>query len=346
MVHNEIWVLSIATLLILSVLLTLLFYLIVRKAIENRRQSEIEKIKEKMNPLLYTYLAEGNISRGLQPDSLVKEKALEELLNHYADVLEGAVEKQNLSILAELHLTDYYKRSLKSFRWSRRMNALYHIEDFKMKTLQNNILPIVESSKSTKEEVVLSLRILASFQFQKIPFFLVEKWSSLSEYDYRTILYRLDSPRLEPFILQFNQCSEQLKYALIEVISLKKELRYIRFLETIFIMSESEVRLRALKAISSIGNVSKIDPYLSLVHSAIWQERMMAAKLYGNIKDRELLPHLKTMLSDPNWWVRFQAGQSIMMFPDGKKILYTIYQTTDDLFARDMAWEWMNKGVT
>lgn len=345
MVRDEIWILAMAALIILSVLLTLLFYLIARKAIENRRGSQIDRIKEKMNPLLYTFLAEGHVSRGLQTDSIVKERALEELLNHYADVLEGEEEKQNLTILAELHLTEYYKQSLKSFRWSRRMNAMYHIEDFKMKGLQNNLISILESSKASKEEVVISLRILASFQFQDLPSMLMRKWNYLTEYDYRTILYRLEGARLEPLILQFNKSPVQLRYALIEVISLKRELRYIRFLEIIFIHNEKELRLRALKAIASIGHVSKIDPYLSLVHSSIWQERMMAAKLYGNLKDRKLLPYLKTMLSDTNWWVRFQAGQSIMMFPDGKEILRTIYQSTDDLFARDMAWEWMNKGA-
>lgn len=345
MVKNEIWVLTIASSFLLAVLLFLLFYLIIRKALENQSRKQMENQKKRMSPLLLTFLTEGELSRELKPETKLKERALEELLTHYADLLEGVEEKQYLTVLAELHLAHYYRRSLKSIRWSRRMNALFHIEDFNMKMMQDDLVAIVETTKASKEELVLLLRILAAFHYENLPHLLINKWSHLTEYDYRTILYRLDGDSLEPFILEFNKCSEQLKFAIIEVISLKKEVKYVRFLEHIFSVNERELRLRSLKAIASIGYVSTLRPYLSLATSSIWQERMMAAKLFGNMKDRELIGQLSVLLGDSSWWVRFQAGQSIMMFSDGKEILHDIYQTSKDSFARDMAWEWMNKGV-
>jgi hypothetical protein len=315
MVRDEIWILSVASIFILVLLLLLLFYLIIRKAIENGRRKQIDQVKEKMNPLLFT------------------------------DVLEGEEEKRNLTNLAHQHLTDYYRQSLRSFRWSRRMNALYHIEDFRMNQLQADIESIVKKGKFSKEEVVLSLRILASFHVPTLAGLLLKRGVQLNENDYRTILFRMDISQFEPFIIEFHHAVEPLKYALIEVISLKKEVAYVWFLENTFATSVGEVRLRALKAISSLGYVSNIQPYLPLFESTVWQERMMVTKLCGSLKDRDSLPNLKSMLADSSWWVRFQAGQSIMMFPNGVDILKNIYQSTEDPFVRDMAMEWMNKGA-
>jgi hypothetical protein len=345
-VKDEIWVLSVASIFILVLLLSLLFYLVIRKAYENSRRKQIDQMKETMNPLLFTYLVEGEISRWLQPDTDLKKQALEELLTHYSDILEGEGEKRYLTNLAHQHLTEYYRKSLKSFRWSRRMNALYHIEDFNMNQMLVDIETIVIKGKSSKEELVLSLRILASFQALNLSTLLLKREIELTENDYRTILFRMDSTQFEPFISEYNHFPEALKYALIEVISLKKEVAYVWFLEKIFATNVGEGRLRALKAISSIGYVSDIQSYYPLFESSVWQERMMVTKLCGGLKDRNSLVNLRKMLADSSWWVRFQAGQAIMMFSDGIDILNNLYQTTEDPFVRDMALEWMDKGAS
>jgi len=345
MVHNEIYLLMKASLIIVGLLFILLLYLVTRKAIENNRRNRIEVVKEEMNQWLYQYLIEGNLIRALKPDTFVKKVALEELLVRYTEILEGDVEKSRISILADQHLKNYYQRNLKSLIWSQRMNALYHIEGFELKSLIKEVIDKLENVRSSHEEVLLSLRILALFGYQHIFRLLQAKWDKLTEFDYRSILFRLNIDLLGQFISGFRQCPEQLKYAILEVISTKKEPKYSLFLETTFTKGEGELRIRALKAITSMGFVLKIDPYLTLSNSNVWQERMMAAKLFGNSQEKETIPYLTRMLSDRNWWVRFQAGQAIMMFPNGYEILHGIHNASEDSFARDMAWEWMNKGA-
>jgi len=72
---------------------------------------------------------------------------------------------------------------------------------------------------------------------------------------------------------------------------------------------------------------------------------MLAARLAGVMKSEETIDQLVELLQDSSWWVRSQAGQSITMFPQGKKILEDVMNSSNDSFARDMAWEWINKGV-
>lgn len=345
MVHNEIFLLMVASLIILVLLFTLLFYLVIRKAIENKRRKQIDAYKEKLNPFLYQYLVEGQVVRALQPDTFMKKVALEELLARYAEILEGDEEKGRITILSDLHLRDYYQRNLKSLIWSHRMNALYQIEGFGLKSLINQVIKRMENSRSSHEEVLLSLRILASFGFQSIFQLLQSRWDKLTEFEYRSILFRLNIDLLGQFISGFRQCPDQLKYAILDVIGTKKEPKFSLFLETTFANGEGEIRIRALKGIASMGFVLNISPYLVLAVSNVWQERMMAAKLFGISQETETISYLTRLLSDRNWWVRFQAGQSIMMFPNGKEILQGIHDTSVDSFARDMAWEWMNKGA-
>lgn len=167
---------------------------------------------------------------------------------------------------------------------------------------------------------------------------------SLSEKNYRSILLRLKPEMFEEFIRPFYYCREELQLAILDVISMKKEVDYLVFLESIFEKYDGEIKLRALKAISSIGYVRNIEEYLFLTKSKKWQERMMVAKLLGSYEEQHLYL-LITLLHDSSWWVRSQAAESIINFKKGRAILLEIIKHSKDTFAQDMAREWLNKGV-
>lgn len=344
MFKDEIIILTIASIVISVILVILLFYLMIRKTIENNQSRKIKIIKDTMNPKLLDFLVEGNVVRGLQPDTTLKKIALEELLLRYSETIEGEEEKQNIQKLAELHLKNYYRKGLNSLIWSKRMNALFHIEDLRVKSLTNDVIKALQTTRITNEELILAFRILASFEYFDIFALLQSKWDRLTEYDFRSILSRLTDPMFESFILQFHHCPNGLKFAILEVISIKRDSNYSNFLESTFSKGEGEIRLRALKAISSIGYCSNVKLFLPLVDSSVWQERMLTAKILGNLRENEHISLLKKLLSDRVWYVRYQAGQSIMMFPNGKEILREICETSEDPFSKDMASEWIYKG--
>lgn len=345
MLTYEILVLSIASISILCILFLLLVYLMFRKAIDISKRTIIEKQKEKYHSFIFMRLMEGNYSRGLTPRTNLQKIAIEELLNQLTKLLEGEQEKRRLNELAVLYLADHYRKRLKSRKWSVRMNALYHIEDFKIKSLNKEIFNLIEKKKVSQEEIIHTLRILASFQFASIPKLLSDRFDDLSEYEYRNILIRLDRDLFEQFLLGFHRFQKQLQNALLDVIAVKKELIYVSFTEKIFFAYSGEVKLRAMKALAELGYVKNIDPFLDLLLSPKWEERMVTAKLFGALKETKSLPKLIELMHDNMWWVRSQAGQAIAQFPNGKEILHNILETSKDPFARDMAWEWLHKGV-
>jgi hypothetical protein len=343
MINQDILFLSIITLSLMCLLFLLLLYLTIRKAKEIKKRREIESYKNKINTQIFSIIAEGERYRGIGCETAIKQKAMEELLSRYVKILEGEEEKKRLSDLASHCLQGYYQKRLKSKKWSHRMNALYHIEDFHMIKLLDEVVILSKKKKITHQETIHVLRILATFQYNSIKEVL--NYHDLSEFEYRNILMRLNHDLFDQFVLSFHKSTPPLQYAILDVISLKKALEYRFFTENIFRSYKGEVRLRALKALAEIGYVSNKEPYLQLLYSSSWQERMVAAKLIGSIKEEKGIPRLIELLHDQIWWVRSQAGQSISQFPNGKAILQSVLETSKDTFARDMAWDWLHKGV-
>jgi hypothetical protein len=342
--EKELYYLSIATVAIVSLLGLILLYLIIKKAIENRLKSQIEIQKDAYNEPLLTSFLNPELDRNIIPDNLIKIKAIEQLLSRYVEIFEGDSEKENLYSIAELYLSHYYKEGLQSRNWSKRMNALYHIEDFHIRSLKSDVLALISRKKSSKAEKVIGLRILALIHYENLLDELATNHNTLSEMEYRSILMKASDETIDECILRFHKSLPTLQKAILDILANKSELHYVAFIESVFRSTSGEIRVRALKTLASIGYVRDISLYLPLCKSEIWQERMMVARLLGAIQDVEGLTCLVKLLHDQIWWVRSQAAQSIKNYPNGNKVLKEVYQTSKDPFAVDMAWEWINKG--
>ncbi|WLR54045.1 hypothetical protein LC048_16310 [Mesobacillus subterraneus] len=345
MIKNEIQFLVTVFTLLSGMLLIMLIYLIIRKAAESRLRKRVEDHKNSMNDKLLHCILTGDILRSLQADTKAKKLAIEQLLSKYAEILEGNEEKNNLKNLAEMLLSDHYRIGMKSNKWSTRMNALFFIETFKIENIKEDVVAMMKRRWITKEEKIKAMTILAQIQYNEIFQLLTEDYKNLSHLEYRNILSRLNDRGFEQFLLGYNSCHTELKFTVLDLIGLKKDLNYLLFAETVFSSSRGEERIRSLKALVSIGFVRNLDNYLPLLKSVNWEERMLAARLAGVMKVEHALPDLVQLLQDPSWWVRSQAGQSIITFPHGKEILQGVLVESTDAFAKDMAWEWINKGV-
>ncbi|MED4227571.1 HEAT repeat domain-containing protein [Neobacillus cucumis] len=345
MLTHELLFLSILTLSLVGILALLLGYLTIRKTIEIQKSKKMEYYRGIYNPLISSILIEGSFSRKLNPDTVLQQKVIEQLLSRYTKVIEGEAEKERLSSLASMYLSDYYQKQLKSKKWSIRMNTLYHIEDFNMINLTESVYQLLNKKRLSHQELVHILRILALFQFSELFELLTTKYHELTEYDYRHILIPLETKKFDQYILHFHNARLPLQKAIIDVIARKREVSFTTFLEKIFSNYSGEIRIRALKALAEIGYVKKSEPYLDLLYSEKWEERMVAAKLIGTLKEKSAIPRLIELMHDRTWWVRSQAAQAIIQFTNGKEILRTILESSKDTFAKDMAWEWLHKGV-
>ena len=195
------------------------------------------------------------------------------------------------------------------------MNALFYIEAFHIEGLKEDIISMLNRRHITKDEKIRVLTILAQLQSAEFFELLTGDYNDLSYLEYRNILSRLNGNGFDQFLLGYHSCQPELKFAIMDLAGLRKELNYLNFAETVFSVSSGEERVRALKAIVSIGHVRKLDQYLHLFQSGNWEERMLAARLAGVLKAEKTLPDLVKLLQDSSWWVRSQAGQaSVRLF--------------------------------
>ncbi|WP_158555867.1 HEAT repeat domain-containing protein [Peribacillus glennii] len=333
-----------ATMVLIILLLILLGYLIIRKTLEIKKTRILDKIKEDYQTILFNYLNGGKLSRELQTDTGVKKKAVEQLLGKFSELLEEKQIDDRLTAFAEQHLGNLYKKRLRSRSWSIRMNTLSYIDDFRMKSLLPLIIENLESASSSNEEKTLALRILASFQEPKLIGYL-NRFSFLSDSDYRNILLRLDQKLFDLCVLNYHNGHENMKYAILDAIGLKKDLAYSSFLNHIFNSSQGEEKIRSMKAIVNLGYIKDPEQFIPLAESGRWEERMIAARVFGIVRDSHFIPLLIGLLHDQNWWVRSEAAASLLFIPGGREILSDISKYDEDRFARDMAWEWLHKGV-
>ncbi|GGM18854.1 hypothetical protein GCM10011351_00800 [Paraliobacillus quinghaiensis] len=346
MLTTELSVLSVLMIFVVTLLTVLLGYLLIRKARENKVRKRINNYKEKYRVPVYDYLSSGEVTRLIEPIGKDRKLAIEELLRDFSDILEGEETRLNLSNYAERHLSELYRENLTSRQWSNRMNTLYYIEDFYMKNLEADVQKeILDNLASSKDEIIQSLCVLARFNSPKFKEYIELKHEELLEFDLRNILRRVEEEQLDYLIDRFENYSLNLQCAILERISQLKNLEYVTFLESTFEKNSGEVKLRALKTLANLGYVEDITRYMPLCDSPVWQERMLVAKLFKMLQDNRTISCLKKLLHDEYWWVRQQAGDTIASFPNGNEILIEVIEQSQDNYAKDMAREWLNKGV-
>ncbi len=344
MLSQEIMLLVWLATALLSALTVMFLYLVIKKALEISHEKKIKNYMERIHQTVYAYLYQQRRSRHLVPDSSIKYSAIERLLTEYSTVIEGDG-KERISQLADELFHDRYQNLLQQNKWSSRMNVLYKIDGFRMRSLSEVLKQMLSDEKTTKEEKLIIFRCLSNngddalselFQSVAVPFSVLE---------YRSILNRIDEKTFMRIVDDYVLYPELLKLAIIDMIGIQKKLDFVLFLESQLSDEIFEIRIRSMKAIGEVGYVSDSEVVKHFAQSNQWEERLMAAKVIGKTRVVNGLDVLDTLIRDSSWMVRAQAAKAFLSYPDGLERLYDIRFTSDDRFARDMASEWIERGI-
>lgn len=332
------------TLLVLGLwlLLTVMFvYVIVQKIKENRWRKEVEAYRSLYQPILLRYLTEGEHV----PPPLVSAQhvAMMELLDHFIRVLDDKV-KERAVFLAEQYFSHYLREQLHHRRFGRRMNALFYIEDFGLRSLLRELEKMYDEKHVTMMEKRQLLKMFALFRHPHVYEYMKTNDESFTQFDYRLILSRMDDKMFAKMVDHFFDWNEKIQYALIDMIGIMQKVGHVSFLCALLQHEQSEYRIRALKALAEMAfplEAEQLDVHL---RSQIWQERLMALRLCARTSKEELIEQIKELIKDPMFSVRSQAAEALLRMPNGLSILEQIAQTSDDRYARDMALEWLERG--
>ncbi|AUI35988.1 hypothetical protein CWI35_05020 [[Bacillus] caldolyticus] len=331
-----------AAIALFAVLIVLFLYLVVRKWRENRRQARLRAYKERHRLWLLRYLL-GEEEQMLLPASPLEREAMMELLDHFASLLNGEQVQERIRTLAEMHFQGWLHRRLSSRHWSERMNALFLIEDLQVKAMLPEMERLYRSNRVTKGEAAKLLAIFAQFDYSPVIAYVLEPKYKLTEFSYRVIFGHMSERLLRQVEQRFDELTRAGKCAFVDMIGIRRR-EERSFLLELLASDESELRVRALKAMAEIGMPLEAERLKQHLCSSHWQERLMAARLAGKCREERLLPLLYERLSDRSFVVRSEAAAAIARLPGGRTALRAAARTASDRYARDMARQWLGGG--
>ncbi|MFC4403416.1 HEAT repeat domain-containing protein [Gracilibacillus xinjiangensis] len=274
----------------------------------------------------------------IKPTNKQDFAAVEEILIKYIKNVSSEELTSRITMFANLYLVDYYQKKLRHLRSSVRLNTLYRIIDFRMDRLYEYVAQMIDSKKKyTNQEYIYMYKIAIMHQPERIHRLLLHSTMNIGEYEYRQLLLLLSKKDREPLFASFDRLPVALRYALINAIGEESDRDQITFLERLIDSDDSEMRIRSLKAISTMGTVSDLERYMPIMDSNFWEERLMLAKIFNYFPVEQVSGPLQKLLTDKEWWVRYQAAKSLGNSANGKEILHQFIQTTDDPYGKEMA---------
>ncbi|WP_226683158.1 HEAT repeat domain-containing protein [Sutcliffiella horikoshii] len=339
---------SIVLVIILSlfIFLSVLFiYMLVTKLMQNSLRQKINQHKEELRTKVFEYLYRQN-KEILEQDWNGKQgKAMEELFSDFADVVQGDEVQERITLFANTHFLEKYKRNLHHRRWSIRMNSLYAIEDFQLKNMVPYLLNTYEKRSLTQEERRQLLKILVRFQTNHWEELVKEPKWRLSEFMYRSLFGVMTESQFQVMVSNFDDFPEYIQLPVLDMIGIEGKREFLPFLEDLLSISSGEKKIRILKAMNELG-YSRILEWMEHVDfkESSWEERLMLSKLLGRTNRKESLLILTELLSDTHYDVRNNAAKSILSIESGTELLHQVLETSEDRFARDMAEEWLQRG--
>lgn len=313
--------------------------------IQNSLRQKIDQHKEELRAKVFEYLYRQNQDILEQEWSGKQWKAMEELFSDFADVVQGDEVQERITLFANTHFMEKYKRNVLHRRWSIRMNSLYAIEDFQLKSMVPYLLNTYEKRTLSQEERRQLLKILVRFQTNHWEELVKESNWRLSEFMYRSLLGVMTERQFQEMVTNFDAFPEYIQLPVLDMIGIEGKREFMPFLEDILRISSGEKKIRILKALNELG-YSKVLEWIGHVDlkESSWEERLMLSKLLGRTNRKESLLILTEFLSDTNYDVRNNAAKYILSIEGGANHLHQVLETSADRFARDMAEEWLQRG--
>ncbi|WP_322923492.1 hypothetical protein [Paenibacillus campi] len=350
-------VLSACMLLLLCILYAYLAY---RKAMYNKRQLAVEEMVrelEQPDSPLEAYLATGEASRRLSTREPFRMEAVQEALQHRLSISNTPEERKLIYEFAERYFSAHYRKTLHHRRWSTRMNTLLWIEQFRIRSLEPELLGWMEAPRCTDEEYFQILRILSKLNNERIVAVLSDNEHELSESQLLQLMLPLGQQLFDELLERFDLLPQRVRYSLLDALRINniRSAAVLSLLERQLGSEDGEQRIRTLKTISNFGYMSpeathKLVETLEDEHdhperaASSWPERLMRARVMGNIQEDVFVPYLLEMLGDSSYRVRQQAANSLSGYKNGLELLGKVAAGEHaDRYAREMAEETLER---
>ena len=310
----------------LFILLCIYFYMIYRKNLKERSFNKINNYIQQNDRDWYNYLV---LNRPLRNHSTTKNElaAIDTIFVSYVTTMDKDEILERASAYAALNMKNYYTKQLTSRDEADRLHALQRTLILDLEFL----VPLIErrlkdNRTGSMEEYLLMLKVAAKYNRNLFLAHMYKPRLTFYDNEYHLLLSNIEDSYCDYFKDHFEELPMQLKLAFLEFSCLNRNLdpSYLSLFEQLLTSECGGIRLRALRAISSYGEISHVKHYEVFVHSTHCEERLLLAEILRFVIEDDSYNYLKKLLLDPNSNVRKQAALSLMDLPEGQAILQQV----------------------
>ena len=347
-----VWIAIAVMLLLISLVL---FYLVERKVRRMKHRLQVQNavsLFSAPDSPLEDYLRSGDRTRRLNAPGSgegLRREALEEALLDRLAVGSSETERRRIYAFAADYFAEEYAYLLGKRRWSDRMNALLHIEKFRIEALKPELLlrlGEIGEGPQTDDERFLLVRTLSSLQIEETFDYLELAAERFSELQLLQVLRPMKGEAAERLIRDFDLLPLRVRRCVLDTLRLAnvRTTEVLDLLERCMRSDDTEMRIRALKALSNFGYMNDaaadlLEARMKEGDAVIWPERLMQARLAGAVREERFAVYLEAMMADPTYEVRREAAASLVNYRGGLERIRQVAADHPDRFARDMAVE-------
>ena len=343
------------TVVSLGLLLAVYLYLLSSKILNRWYMNKKARWLELHSQDIQTYIYTGSGAERIVPESRYQYEALEDMFSDFLSNVRFEKEFEPIGDFVQQYFAPWYQKRLRSRSWSVRMNTLYFIHRFNIEVMQPDLIRHLSSNRCMPEEKFEIFLLLGEFECENLMELMTEA-KELPVFLMNELLCRLVSQdNVDAYVDGFYDYPPSWQGAILEAVR-DKHLRsdkLQRLLEELMVSMHSELRVKALKTIASLGYLSTIDPFIHWMDNrrvkGIWDhpqadgERLMAARLMGSIRHDRFIPYLNVLIGDRAYSVRTEAAKALRKYRQGKSMLTELASTHPDAFARSIAQEWIER---
>lgn len=270
--------------------------------------------------------------------------AIEAILFSYTRNVSDYQAKEQIATFATEYLQEIYRQQLRSRRWDIRMNALYRVGKFGIVALFPELHRMMKAPKTRKEFI----RILMIYSHYLPDVFFEEYFKHqkhFTQYELKKLFSMMTNETRDRLITSFSLLSREAQYAAIDLLGNMRGYNSVNILRSLLNHPDSEIRVRTLKAMYELKvfiDLKQIEPF---TRSAVWQERLMTAKLLENVALNKVTDIYTRLIQDDNWWVRHEAARVLSLTKEGRQTLERIGKVAEASYVAEISQHYLLKGA-
>lgn len=338
MAEDYIWRVILILLLVNSgIFIFVLVKKIAMKAVSNKKADIRTRYEEPF--VQFISLDDGQLT--VRPGTQLEKKVFREMILEYSDYITDS----KRTVLAEAahtvsvsHKVSRYLGSRNS--WKKKIGT-YLAGEYKLDEMTDQLLAQLDTPDDELLFVTArSLIRLGDDKHLKSILFEANKTNRLDRKQVKTLLESVKGD-ISDFLteaIRSGNCA--LQTVALEEAAKRHYAKSIEWIQFFLIHEQKELRVSALKAAYSVGDVGD-DSFLEAVYSVMedpeWEVRAFMAKYLRKIRLERSVEILQTFVTDRNWHVRHNAAESLLFQGERGRTALSALLDDDDPFARDAA---------